>query len=711
MNVRDLSVKKIFDNKEASEIRQIMGLEIQKKYKSLEDVKANLRYGKIAFMTDQDLDGSHIKGLCINFFDYLWPELVKLDNFFGFMNTPILKAKKGKKELIFYNEQEYNQYKTENSLDGWKIKYYKGLATSTSSEFKDYFKEKKIVSFGVEDKTCHETIDMAFNKTRADDRKDWLAAYDKDSALDTTQSKITIREFVNKELIHFSKYDCDRSIPNLVDGLKTSLRKILYCVFKRNLTSEIKVAQLGGYVSENSGYHHGEASLMKAIVGMAQNYVGSNNINLLKPNGQFGTRLQGGKDSGSERYIFTEMSKITPYIYRQEDNPVLNYLQDDGETVEPEFYVPIIPMILVNGTTGIGTGFSTDIMNYNPVQIIEYLENKLNGNSTEDITIQPYYEGFKGSIIELTKNKYLCKGKYEFEGKDTVRITELPVGMWTDKYKEILEKMMSMDDKKKSQKDGSFGKGKNGAKSTNIIKSYKEFNTDVEVNFLIKLKPNVYEKYVNIQIDEHINKLEKELHLTTTMTNTNMHLFDQNQKLTKYDNVKEIIDAYMNIRMEYYTKRKAYMLEQLEREVKLLSNKARFIQMQCDDKLDLRRKKKDVVIELLKSHKFDMIDSDTDYKYLRTMPIDSVIEENVEKLLKSRDNKEKEYNSLKNKTNKELWLHELDELKEAYNTHITKTLPKPKKKSVTKTKNVKSKATKKIIKVKKTKIVFEEDNE
>lgn len=731
-NVRQLSIKKIFENVEASEIRQIMGLEVNKKYNSLEDVKKNLRYGKIIFMTDQDLDGSHIKGLCVNLFDHLWPELVKINDFFGFMNTPILKAKKGSNEMVFYNEQEYEKYKTTNSLQGWKIKYYKGLATSTSKEFKEYMKHRKIISFGNVDKECHEAIDMAFNNSRADDRKDWLRAYDKDRTLDTNQTQIKLSDFVNKELIHFSKYDCDRNIPNLVDGLKTSLRKILYCVFKRKLVNEIKVAQLGGYVSENSGYHHGEESLMKAIVGMAQTFVGSNNINLLKPNGQFGTRLQGGKDSGSPRYIFTEMSKITPYIYRQEDSPILTYLQDDGTKVEPEFYVPIIPMILVNGTTGIGTGFSTDIMSYNPNQIIEYIQRRLEQKDTTDVSIEPYYEGFKGDVIALNSHKYLFKGKYVLEGNDTIRITELPVGMWTDKYKEILEKIISLDDKKNSkQGDGDDKKSKSTKKTYSIIKSYKEFNTDVEVNFLIKLKPGIYEKYTNTQADEHINKLEKELHLTTTMTSTNMHLFNENQKLVKYDNVKDIIDAYMEIRMKYYTMRKEYQLERLERDVMLLTNKARFIQMQCDDELDLRRKKKDEVLKMLKKHEFDTLDGDEEYKYLRNMPIDSVIEENVVKLLSDRDEKMKEHETLKNKTNEMIWLEELKELRENYQKHIKlleeeneqkkeeeKKKPSANKKKTTIKKNIKVKKTgttksTKSTKTKKTikvtgKIVFDE---
>ena len=313
LNVRGENIKKISENKEITEIKKILGLETGKEYKTMDDVFKNLRYGKVLFMTDQDLDGSHIKGLGINLFQSEWATLSEIPGFIGFMNTPILKAKKGSQELEFYNDGEYEHWKEENDNKGWKVKYYKGLGTSTGKEFREYFQKKKIVSFEHSNES-NNAIDMVFNKKRADDRKDWLANYDRKLYLNTNNTSVSYEEFINKELIHFSKYDCDRSIPNIMDGLKISLRKILFAAFKKNLTAEIKVAQFSGYVSEHSGYHHGEASLNGAIVGMAQNFVGSNNINLLLPNGQFGTRMQGGKDSASERYIFTMLNKITRNI-------------------------------------------------------------------------------------------------------------------------------------------------------------------------------------------------------------------------------------------------------------------------------------------------------------------------------------------------------------------------------------------------------------
>jgi len=262
-----------------------------------------------SYMTDQDLDGSHIKGLGINLFDAGWQSLIKLPGFIGYMNTPILKAQKGSNSIEFYNEGEFELWKKDNDVSKWKIKYYKGLGTSTSKEFKEYFAKKKIVSFESTGDESQQMIDMVFNKKRSDDRKEWLSTYNRELFLDTSKASVTYQEFINYDLIHFSKYDNDRSIPNLIDGLKISQRKILYSAFKKKLYNEIKVAQFSGYVSEHSGYHHGEASLNGAIIGLAQNYVGSNNINIFEPLGQFGTRLQGGKDSASERYIFTELNK------------------------------------------------------------------------------------------------------------------------------------------------------------------------------------------------------------------------------------------------------------------------------------------------------------------------------------------------------------------------------------------------------------------
>tara|TARA_B100000035_G_scaffold163439_1_gene139234 strand:- start:7851 stop:11315 length:3465 start_codon:yes stop_codon:yes gene_type:complete len=659
MNTLDAAQNKINANAEIANIKKIVGLTTGKSYTE-EDAKKQLRYGKLLFMTDQDLDGSHIKGLCINMFHSQWHDLIKIPNFLGFMNTPILKATKGKQTKSFYSESAYQNWKENNDNGkGWKIKYYKGLGTSTAKEFKEYFAKKKLIMFEYNGQDSDNAIDKVFNKLRADDRKDWLANYDKDAVLNPSNNRVRFEDFTDREMIHFSKYDCERSIPNLIDGFKTSLRKIIFSAFKKNLVNEIKVAQFAGYVSEHSCYHHGEMSLNKAIVGLAQEYVGSNNINTLLPLGQFGTRLEGGKDSASERYIFTKLNKITRAIFPKQDEAVLNYLDDDGTKVEPEYYAPIIPMILVNGGKGIGTGFSYEGLSYNVIQIIKYCKNKLK-KGDKIIKIRPYYEGFKGDIIKLNDGqKYLFKGKYELVNSyDTIKITELPIGTWTTPYKTFLEKLME-------------DKNAKGKKKKPIIKSYKDSCTDTSIEFTIKLHLGVLPSLISKKVDNNIDMIEKTFGLTTTKSTTNMYLFDENQKLKKYNTVYDIIDKYFPVRYKTYELRKKYMIDSLEREVKLISNKAKFIQEQIVEPptLILRKKKKQEVISMLKQKGYDIIDNDEEYKYLRTMTIDSVEEENFEKLLKLKEEKENELEIIKKTTIEEMWIKELDNLTEIYKNY------------------------------------------
>ncbi len=647
-NVRGETIARVGENKEIVEIKQILGLETDKEYNSIEDIKNGLRYGKILFMTDQDLDGSHIKGLGINMFQHLWPSISKLD-IIGFMNTPILKARKGTQELLFYNDAEYETWKQENNNGkGWKIKYYKGLGTSTSKEFKEYFKEKKEVFFSHTEESDN-AIDMVFNKKRAEDRKTWLGVYSRSNCLDTNTSIIPYEEFIDKEMKHFSKYDCDRSIPSGIDGMKTSQRKVIFAAFKKNLNTEIKVAQFSGYVSEHSGYHHGEASLNGAIVNMAQNYVGSNNINLLTPNGQFGTRLAGGKDSASERYIFTQLNKITRALYPEHDDKILDYLDDDGTPVEPIYYVPIIPMILVNGSKGIGTGFSTDIMSYNPNEIISYLSAKLK-NTTYDKELLPYYEGFKGSVSKISDTKYLIKGVYEKLDANTIRIIELPIGTWTDDYKRFLEGLV---DNKKGKKKG-------------FVKDFTEICTDKNVDITVTLHNGRLSELEAAESDFGCNGTEKYFKLYTTNTRTNMHLFDENEQLKLYKTAEEIIEAYYDVRYRTYVERKDYLIKKHETELVTLSNKAKYITEVLNGTIDLRRKKKDAIRSMLTEKQYAIIDEDEDYKYLVKMPMDSVSEENVEKLLKEKGDKEFELTVLKATSIEKMWLSELEELSTLY---------------------------------------------
>ena len=708
-NVHGETTKRIAENREIAEIKQILGLEAGKTYTPA-DVATRLRYGKVLFMTDQDLDGAHIQGLGINLFQIEWPSLTKIPGFIGFMNTPILKARRGAQEVLFYNDGEFNAWKKQFPGEvvpaSWSTKYYKGLGTSTGKEFKEYFEHKKMVEFVHTGQSSDDRLDMAFNKKRADDRKEWLSNYSREAFLDTSKPAIPYEEFIDRGLIHFSIYDNERSIPNLMDGLKISLRKILYAAFKKGgLKTEIKVAQFSGYVSEHSAYHHGEASLNAAIVGMAQNFVGSNNINLFEPNGQFGGRLKGGQDSASERYIFTQLNKLTRLIYRQEDDAVLSYIDDDGQMVEPVYYAPAIPMILVNGSKGIGTGFSTDVMPHNPLQIIAYIRAMLReateqAGSGDRPVIEPYFKGFKGTIKNIAapapapaasaasatsgastyvaatsgapaasaaSAKYLIKGTYEIIADRKVRITELPIGTWTDDYKEFLEKLMDAPAVSGGDKD----KAAAGGGAIPVLKEYTDMSTDSVVDITVTFHPSYPHtpkdlQAVVVDADAGTNKLEKLLGLFTTQSTTNMNLFDAHEKLRKYATIYDVIEDYYAERLALYAKRKTAMLAQLGNELRVLTNRARYIQEVLDDKLELRRQTKEAVFAKMTAHGYEHIDGDAEFKYLLKMPMDSVTDENVRHLLADRDSKRAQHQGLTDTTIQALWTRDLDELEQEY---------------------------------------------
>ena len=660
LNVRGELTKKISDNKEITDIKKILGLETGKSYKTLADVHASLRYGKVMIMTDQDLDGSHIKGLCINLFHSEWTTLTKIPGFISFMNTPILRAKKGSQLLHFYNDGEYEAWKESlgpAGLHGWTIKYFKGLGTSTAVEFKEYFANKKIVDFAYSGDVSDDTIDKIFNKKRPDDRKLWLEQYDKKAFLNTSRQQVMYEEFIDKEMIHFSTYDCARSIPNMVDGLKISLRKILFAAFKRRLTSEIKVAQFSGYVSEHSAYHHGEASLNGAIVKMAQNYVGSNNINLLEPNGQFGTRLQGGDDAASERYIFTLLNPLTRSIFPEADDAVLTYKDDDGTLVEPEYYVPIIPFCLMNGISGIGTGFSCDIPSYHPRDVVAYLRSKLT-SQPPSVEFVPYYEGFQGQVQKIGDQKFLIKGKYEKVAEDKIRITELPIGTWTMPYITFLEGLL----------DGTVDKA--GKKSQPVIKDMVSMSTEVVVDITVTFPKGKLSELVAINSSDSINGLEKLLKLTTTVSTTNMHMFNAESKLHKYNSIEEIIEDFYMTRLQLYQVRKDALIKDMNKLLVKLSNRARYILDVLAGTIDLRKKTNQQVQELLESMKYDKIEGD--FKYLIKMPMDSVTEEHVAHILKEKADTEIELDILMKTTTGQMWLKELDVFEKEYNTYKAK---------------------------------------
>ena len=691
LNVREASSKQISDNAEITNIIKIMGLQYKKKYATVEDLKT-LRYGKLMIMTDQDQDGSHIKGLLINFIHHNWPSLLKMPFLEEFI-TPIVKVTKGQQSLPFYSLPEFEEWKkATHDWNKWKVKYYKGLGTSTSVEAKEYFSDlgRHRIRFKYEGPEDDNSINLAFSKKMIEGRKRWLESsmesrkmrrelglsevylYGKDTKV------VSYQDFVNKELVLFSNLDNERSIPSMMDGLKPGQRKVLFTCFKRNDKREVKVAQLAGSVGEVSAYHHGEASLMATIINLAQNFVGSNNINLLEPRGQFGTRLQGGKDHASPRYIFTLLSPLARKLFHLDDDPLLNFLYDDNNRVEPEYYVPILPMVLVNGAEGIGTGWSTKIPNYNPRDIVRNLRKLMNYETPEPM--KPWFKGFRGEIDQVESSRFVVNGEIAELDSNKIEITELPIRTWTQSYKESVMEVMATGTDKTPQ----------------IITDYKEHHTDTTVRFVVTIPENNLKKAEA----EGVHKFFK---LQTTFSTNSMVLFDSKGCLKRYETPEQILEEFYRVRLEFYDKRKTYMLGKLEAECSKLKNQARFIQEKVDGDIKLENKKKKAFMATLEERGYDsdpikkwkiengiieekkkttetgdtgdaeddsQAGSDNesepdqyakDYDYLMDMPMRSMLIEKKEELLKKRDAKIQEFKKLEQTTIQELWSRDLDE--------------------------------------------------
>ncbi len=633
LNVREATTIQINNNQEIIDLKKILGLKSGTTYNK--DNLNELRYGSILLMMDADEDGSHIKGLIINFLNYFFPSLLKIEGFLKILMTPIVKVFLKNETKNFSNLRIYNEWLIKNP-GNYKIKYYKGLGTSTAEESKEYFKNLQNNTIQIIDENNEKSIQLAFSKDKINERKNWLINYNSKNTLQIVPPTIiNIDMFIHQELIHFSNYDNLRSIPLLADGLKPSQRKVLYACFKKNLKSEMKVAQLASYVAEVTSYHHGEQSLVGTIINMAQDFVGSNNLNLLIPSGQMGTRLLGGKDHASGRYIFTYLNKLTEKIFLKDDNELLDYLDDDGDQIEPLFYLPIIPTILINGAEGIGTGFSTLIPTYDLNDIINWFKNKLNGKSV--IELIPKVNNFKGAIIKYDDTTYLSSGICTID-KDKIIISELPIKLWTSVYKEILDEFIE----------------------EGIIKSYINYSSDVDIYFELKVCDIDYINNLNETTDEKgLNNLYKLLKLYKTIKISNLTLYDSSLKLKTYNNINEICNEFYKFRLPYFEKRKILLINKYNDEINYLTNQINFINLvKSNPKIFNLEEEK--IIDLIIKNKIKKYNNSFDY--LINMSFKQLNIENLNKLNDKIIELKTRKKELERKTSKDIWLEDLNNI-------------------------------------------------
>ncbi|GAB5371795.1 hypothetical protein AAMO2058_001610400 [Amorphochlora amoebiformis] len=626
MNIRKASMRKIGENTEIGHLIKIIGLEFGKKYDTPEALES-LRYKKVNVFSDQDLDGHHIAGLLVNFVHAQWPSIFKTKpNFIERFATPImkLKSKRNKNvEKTFFTLHEYQEWekKNKNDLKNWSIKYLKGLGSSSNQDAKRYFKDlnKHTVDFVMEDKKDGESIVLAFDPDKADERKSWLLKYDSSSFVDYSVDEISLRKFFDNEFIHFSNYDNIRSIPCVIDGLKPTQRKVLYGMLKSNQVSEVKVSQVVGRIAEMTNYHHGEASLVETICGMAQDHLGTNNVNYLMPEGQFGCRLAKPSVHAQPRYIFTCLDKIARYLFREEDDAILDHVEDEGKTIEPITYYPILPTRIIRGDT-----------------------------DTKFI-LMPYYIGFQGEISRNDEDVITISGVHRVATRDRVEILELPVGRWTDDFITEISRKFSIQT------------AVDRADWMLFIKGTDNLSTESKVKIVLHC-----DDYKLARIENREGGVAKLLRLTSTIRTGNMWMFEPGSSLKKFDDTDQILRYFYKKRIVMYEKRKNYQIDALQHKIKTSKNQYRFIESVMEGKLKLfNREDKELEKDMI-DLKLDKMGEPKTYEYLLKMPFVSATKEKLKRLKKSIQESEDTLTKLKATAITDLWLRDLKEFRKAY---------------------------------------------
>ena len=629
LNVKNAKKSTLIENEEVKALIQALGLQFNVDYR-VEENRKKLRYGRFIAVSDSDNDGFHITGLLYNFFHTLFPTLLEVDGFFNFMRTPILKINKKSQRLSFFYLLQAKEYIEANKVNKEYIKYYKGLGTSTKDDIKDDF-GRRVVTL-LKDPKTDTMVEQVFSNEHADFRKTWIQEYTPRETYpivkDYETERLPASDFFNFEMIQFSIADNNRSIPNVLDGLKESQRKILYVAFKRNLKYDgksLKVAQFGASVAETTNYHYGENSLFKAIVKMGQRFVGANNVPLLYDDGNFGSRnghpKNGiGEDAASPRYIFTRLAELTRFLFRAEDDDYLPNIEEEGEMIEKAYYLPILPVALLNGCEGIGSGWRCELPMYNPVDVASWVKQYVTRGSS-DVTLTPWFRGFKGEV-SVEGRTVTTRGLLTQISDSVYRVHEIPVGVSIERFKDKIKDL---------QEDGTI---------KDIVTNN---NTENTVDMTFKTT-----KEVDL----------KKLGLISTYSLSTMVFFNSEGKLFRYDKVEDILKEFCDKRAEFYVVRKQGEIKRMQYQLDLLENKARFIREVLSGTIVLRNKDEDELsLECSKKGYSKIEDS---YDYLLSIQIKNMTAKKVEQLESNITSLKDELKAYTNKTTSSMWIEEID---------------------------------------------------
>lgn len=438
----------------------------------------------------------------------------------------------------------------------------------------------------------------------------------------------TVTEYLDQDYAMYGMYTLEnRAIPSVIDGFKPTQRKIIFIadkVWRSGNEKPLKIFQLGGKIASDAHYHHGDGSLNGAIIGMAQSF--KNSLPLLDEIGQFGSLRS--PEAGAARYISTKLTGNFRLLYK--DFELLENQVEEGNVIEPKFFLPIIPTVLLNGSSGIAVGFATNILNRNPLDLVDACLKVLDGKKVGKLL--PWWKEYSGPVENVTgTNQYIMRGVYDVLNTTTVNITELPPSMTFQKYEAHL----------------------NSLQDRGIIYSYEDNSTD-GINYTIK--------FARATLADLIakGKLDQTLKMVETETE-NLTCLNEKGKLIIFEDVPQVVDHFVNFRLSFYSKRKAFLIKKYGEELVYLSNRAKFVKLIIDGKLKINNVPRKEIVLYLQTADFDEVNGS--YNYLLNMPIHSLTKETYEQLLKEVAEKKAELAEIKKKEPIEMYKEDLFELK------------------------------------------------
>lgn len=606
-------------------IKAVMGLVEGVDY-TIPENRKKLRYGGIDIMVDADDDGSHIKGLLYEFLEKCFPSLIKIKGFIRCYETPVVRVYKGKSIISFYTIEQFRDWKEKNSIKGCKVKYFKGLATSTKADIKESSKNPRYVTYKIGEEDVN-VMEYMFNPKKSDIRKSLLLNHNPDD-ISEPAIKEPLSYFFLRQYMRFMLTSLDRAIPKLISGLKEVQEKIAWSAdtFFGENNNEAKMSKFIGNVITATGYLRGDASISEACIQMGKDHCGANNVEIIDPLGQFGSRANSGGSTPGSRYLCCKRGTLYRFLIRKEDRDVIpRKVDDDDKLIETEFIAPVLPFQLLNGSDGVACGWNCKIPLHEPLSVALSVLARLDG--VEPVTPKPwsrkcmaneYYEVGDDGVYTLRGEPVIY---YEEESK-TLVIADMPSKIRPNKVLKKIAELLS---------EGRIEDSDNGTNMDNI--------------------------WIVVYGIDSETLMELPMFFNRKMTSTT--LLDMNKRPVNYLNIDRMLDDFCKCRLRVYRDRKKFIIKKLEDALKVISDKVKFIQL-C-------RKKVILVDNQQESFIFSQMDKhDIPHDIFKKIKYREFSKENLDMLKEEIKKLEETLISVKKKHYRTVWREEIIEFMRAY---------------------------------------------